>query len=417
MNFDARVAGRARVEERLNDAQIGVVQADVFADERDAHMTVHAVDLVDQRAPLGHVRFTAVKVQLAAHHAAKALVLKQQRHLVERGRRCVLDDAVGLHVAEERNLAADVVCDGLIRAHDENVRLDALAQELLDRVLRGLALELAAAGNGHDERHVDEEHIFAPALGRDLTDGLQKRLALDIADRAADLGDGNVGLAVVHVVNAALDLIGHMRDDLHRAAKITALTLAVENAPEDFARGHGGLLVQRLVDKALVVAEVQVGLRAVVRDEDLAVLIRAHRAGVDVEIRVKLLVLDLQSALLEQTPERRRADALAQPRHHAAGDKNVLHKFSSSPVKGKSNYSDKAKLHFKKDARESVLLTFTRRRVIRRTSDTANTWTRSALPACRRSYAHRSCAFRPRRGSSAGAFRARRRRRRSQALS
>ena len=100
MNFDARVAGRARVEERLNDAQIGVVQADVFADERDAHMTVHAVNLVDQRAPLGHVRFTAVKVQLAAHHAAKALVLKQQRHLVERRRRCVLDDAVGLHVAD-----------------------------------------------------------------------------------------------------------------------------------------------------------------------------------------------------------------------------------------------------------------------------------------------------------------------------
>ena len=89
-----------------------------------------------------------------------------------------------------------------------------------------------------------------------------------------------------------------MRDDLHRAAKITALTLAVENAPENFARGHGGLPVQRLVDKALVVAEVQVGLRAVVRDKDLAVLIRAHRAGVDVEIRVELLVFDLQPALL-----------------------------------------------------------------------------------------------------------------------
>ena len=319
------------MEERLNDAQIGVVQADVFADERDAHMTVHAVDLVDQRAPLGHVRFTAVKVQLAAHHAAKALVLKQQRHLVERGRRCVLDDAVGLHVAEERNLAADVVCDGLIRAHDENVRLDALAQELFDRVLRGLALEFAAAGNGHDERHMDEEHIFAPALGRDLTDGLQKRLALDIADRAADLGDGDVGLAVVHVVDAALDLVGHVRDDLHRAAEIPALALAVQNAPEDLARGHRGLFIQRLVDKALVVAEIQVGLRAVVGDEDLAVLIGAHRAGVDIEIGVEFLILDLQAALLQKPPERGRADALAQPRHHAAGDKNVLHKIFFLP--------------------------------------------------------------------------------------
>ena len=71
----------------------------------------------------------------------------------------------------------------------------------------------------------------------------------------------------------------------------------------------------------------------------------------------------------------------------------------------------------KRTLSRASFLTFTRRRAARRTSDTANTWTRSALPACRRSYAHRSCAFRPRRGSSAGAFRARRRRRRSQALS
>ena len=144
---------------------------------------------------------------------------------------------------------------------------------------------------------MDQNGVLVSDVMLELADCLQKRLALDIADRAADLGDGNVGLAVVHVVNAALDLIGHMRDDLHRAAKITALTLAVENAPENFARGHGGFLVQRLVDKAFVVAEVQVGLRAVVRDEDLAVLIRAHRAGVNVEIRVELLVFDLQPAL------------------------------------------------------------------------------------------------------------------------
>ena len=160
------------MEERFHNAQISVVQADVLADERDAHVAVHAVDLIDQCAPFGHVGLAAVKAQLAAHHAAEALVLEQQRHLVERGCRRVLNDTVGLHVAEQRDLAADVVCDGRIRAHDKHVRLDALAQELFDRVLRGLALELAAAGNGHDERHMDEEHIFASALGRHLTDGL-----------------------------------------------------------------------------------------------------------------------------------------------------------------------------------------------------------------------------------------------------
>ncbi len=172
LDINARVAGRARVEERFNDAEISVVQADVLADKRDAHVAVDAVNFAHQRAPLGHVGFAAVEAQLAAHHVAEALVLEQQRHFVERGRRRVLDDAVGLHVAEERDLAADVVGDGLVRAHDEDVGLDALAQKLFDRVLRGLALELTAAGDRHDERHVDEEHIFTPALSRDLTDGL-----------------------------------------------------------------------------------------------------------------------------------------------------------------------------------------------------------------------------------------------------
>jgi hypothetical protein len=40
--------------------------------------------------------------------------------------------------------------------------------------------------------------------------------------------------------------------------------------------------------EALVVAEIEIGLRAVVGHEDLAVLIRAHRARIDVEIGVEL---------------------------------------------------------------------------------------------------------------------------------
>ena len=89
-----------------------------------------------------------------------------------------------------------------------------------------------------------------------------------------------------------------MRDDLHGAAQIAALALAAQNAPIDLARRDGASSRQTLVREALVMAEIKVRFRAVVGDEDLAVLIRAHRAGVDVEIRVELLVFDLQPALL-----------------------------------------------------------------------------------------------------------------------
>ena len=68
-------------------------------------------------------------------------------------------------------------------------------------------------------------------------------------------------------------------------------------------------------------AQVQVRLRAVLGDEDLPVLVGAHGAGVHIDIGVELLVPHPEAPLLQKPPQGRRADALAQTRHHAAGDK------------------------------------------------------------------------------------------------
>ena len=172
---------------------------------------------------------------------------------------------------------------------------------------------------------MDEQDVFLPLLGSHLPDGLEERLRFNIADRAADLGDEHVGCSVVHLIDAGFDLVRDMRDDLHGAAQIAALALAAQNAPIDLARRDGAARRQTLVREALVMAEIKVRFRAVVGDEDLAVLIRAHGAGVDVQIRVKFLVLHAQTALLQEPAERRRADALAKAGHDAAGDKNILH--------------------------------------------------------------------------------------------
>src|SRR5262249_23869624 len=79
-----------------------------------------------------------------------------------------------------------------------------------------------------------------------------------------------------------------------------------------------------LVHEALVVADVEVGLGAVLCDEDLAVLERTHRARIDVDVRVELLHLHLEAAGLEQPPERGGDDALPERRDNAAGDEHVL---------------------------------------------------------------------------------------------
>ena len=123
---------------------------------------------------------------------------------------------------------------------------------------------------------------------------------------------------------------------------MSALTLLVQHVPVHLAGGQVGVLVQVLVDEALVVAQVQVGLGAVVGDEHLTVLQGAHGAGVHVDVGVQLLAGHLQAAALEQAAQRGGGDALAQAGHDTAGDEDILgllfcHKNTSSSIKIRSN--------------------------------------------------------------------------------
>ena len=115
-----------------------------------------------------------------------------------------------------------------------------------------------------------------------------------------------------------------MRDDLHGAAQVVALALLADDVVVDGARGDVGVAGKALVDEALVVPQVEVGLGAVVGDEDLAVLERAHGARVDVEVGVELLDGHLEPAALEEATEGGGGDALAERGDNAAGDEDVL---------------------------------------------------------------------------------------------
>ena len=141
------VVCRRRMVKRLGNGQISVVQLNIFADKGYLHRAVSSLDPAYHGFPLGKIRLGAIKAESAANNRGQALVLEQQRRFIQRGGRCVLDDALRLNVAEKSYLAADIVAlSGLVRAADENIRLDADRQQLLDRVLRGLAFKLARAG-------------------------------------------------------------------------------------------------------------------------------------------------------------------------------------------------------------------------------------------------------------------------------
>src|SRR5262249_42336014 len=66
------------------------------------------------------------------------------------------------------------------------------------------------------------------------------------------------------------------------------------------------------------------GFAAIVGNEHLAMLIRTHRPGIDVDIRVELLHRDRIAVALEQAADAGRGQALAERRHDAAGDEDVL---------------------------------------------------------------------------------------------
>ena len=171
---------------------------------------------------------------------------------------------------------------------------------------------------------MDVGDVVATRVLAELPNRFEEREDLDVADRAAHLGDDDVDIVGCETADAALDLVGDVRDHLHRSAEVVASALGGEHCLVDRTRRGVRVAGERLVDEPLVVTEVEVGLSPIVGDEHLAVLERVHRAGVDVDVRVELLHRDPQPSGLEQSPERGSGETLAEGAGHASGHEDVL---------------------------------------------------------------------------------------------
>ena len=212
--------------------------------------------------------------------------------------------------------------------------MDATAAQFGDRVLRRLGLLLARRADERHEGHVEVADVVAAGFLAELTDRLEERKDLDVADGAADLGDDHVDVVGGQAMDAALDLVGDVRDHLHGLAEIVATALGSEHRLVDRSGCGVGVAGQRLVDEPLVVTEIEVGLAAVVGDEHLAVLEGVHRAGVDVDVWVELLHRDPQAAQLQQAAERRRGETFAEGAGNASSHENVLRHWTKTSVSG-----------------------------------------------------------------------------------
>ena len=147
---------------------------------------------------------------------------------------------------------------------------------------------------------------------------------LDVADRPADLDDDHVDVLVGQAMDAVLDLVGHVRDDLHGAPEEVAPALLRDDRAVDPARRRVGAPGQALVDEALVVPEVEVGLTPVLGDEHLAVLAGVHGPRVHVDVGVELAHRHAQATAFEESAERGGGETLAEGARDSAGDEDEL---------------------------------------------------------------------------------------------
>src|SRR5690606_29739951 len=156
-------------------------------------------------------------------------------------------------------------------------------------------------------------------LKLELTRGFEKRQAFDIADGAADFDQRDIGIAGAFD-DATFDFIGDMRDHLHGAAEVIAAALLAQHGFIHTTGGEGVAARHFHAQEALVVTEIEIGLGAVFGDEHLAVLKRAHRAGIDVDIGIELEHCDFEAARFENRAHRGGGYSFTQRRNNTAGD-------------------------------------------------------------------------------------------------
>ena len=318
-------AVEARVLQRLVHREIRVLELHVLADERDLDGLAPLVDSLRQLAPLAEVGLRRVDPEPLADEAVEPLLLQDGRYEIDVGHVGARDDGARIDVGEQRDLVADVARQLLVRAADDDVGMDTDASQLVDGVLCRLRLQLAGRLDERNERDVDIRDVLLADLAAELPDRLEERQRLDVADGAADLRDDDVGRARLRrAPDARLDLVRDVRDHLHGRAEEVALALLAQDRLPDGARAVARVAQEVLVDEALVVADVEIRLGAVLGHEHLAVLERAHRPRVDVQVRVELLQLDAESAGFQQPAERRGDDALPKCRDDSPGDEDEL---------------------------------------------------------------------------------------------
>ena len=302
------------------------MQLYILSDKRNRHAFLQRLGGFNHVFPAGKMRLGSVKLQPFADNAGKVLFLQHQWAFIKHIECAVLNDAFRLHVTEHSNFTENRrVFNRLIGSKYDNIRMDTHTLQFFDGMLGRFGFMLIAAMQKRNKRHMDVHGIFFTDFQPDLPDCLDKGLPFDVADGAADFCDHNVRFRFsADVVYKGFDLIRNMRDNLYRAAEVFSSALFVQNIPVDFAGRQIGILIQIFINKTLIMPEIQIRFRTVFRDIYLSVLIGAHSARVNIDIRIELLGCNLQPPGFQKPAKGSGCNPLPKAGHDTARNKDVF---------------------------------------------------------------------------------------------
>ncbi|MND61809.1 hypothetical protein D3C80_530710 [compost metagenome] len=296
---------------RFDQRLVGIQQLHVLADHGDGDFTGRVQLGIDHAVPFGQVGAAALQAETLDDEIVQALGMQDGRDLVDGVDVLQGDDRALFHVGEEGDLAARGQVDFMVGAADQHVRLQADGAQLLHRVLGRLGLGLAGGGDVGHQGQVHQHGALGAHFHAQLADGFEEGLGLDVTDGAADFHQGHVRAGSA-LDDAVLDLVGDVRDHLDGRAQVVATALLAQHIGVDAAGGEVVVLGHGGAHEALVVAQVEVGLGAVLGHEDFTVLEGTHGARIDVDVRIELEHGDLQPPRFQNGGQGCRGNAFPQ---------------------------------------------------------------------------------------------------------
>ena len=310
----------------FDDTDVSIREFNVFSyDANFCLVLVGRHDLADHILPFLHVAGTVFHVEFLKDNLVHTLFLEQQGHFIDALCRQGLEDSIRIHVAEHGNLFAHFLADFMFTAADKDIRGDADAAQFLDAVLGRFGLQLAGSGNIRDQGDMDIEAVIAGDILLDLANGFQEGFTFNIPYGTANFRNDKISVFfAAYAVDPFLDLVGNVRNDLYRTAQIITAPFLVDDGLVNPTGRNVGVAGQVDIDETFIMAQVKVRLRAVIGDENFAVLIRAHRTRIDIDVGIEFLDRYLIAAALEETAQGRCRDALTQRRNNAARYENIL---------------------------------------------------------------------------------------------